>query len=118
VSVDWSRELRAHASCVEIRSQPVIRASNEGERWDDDPSLRVYGESLGVTALQIRGRLATPKAPPAYAHAHLTDHDLVALYDALHARIKERGLGSNQLRQIRRDNQRDAEEEEKEEIRP
>lgn len=112
MSTDWSRELRVHERCVEICSQSTTRANNEDERWNDAPSVRVYGESLSVTALQIRGRLATPKAPPAYAHARLSDHDLVALYDALHARIKERGLGSKQIRKIRHDNQRDEGDEE------
>lgn len=77
---------------VEINAQSRADAKESTLRWGDEPSIRMYGYSPGHTALQIRGALKTPSAPPAYAHALLDDAQLLWLYAAVKERIKERGL--------------------------
>src|SRR5262245_24872715 len=93
-----SEEFNHELLSVEISAQS--KHQRERDEWHSTPALRMYGESPGVTALQIRGRLKVPSAPPAYAHARLRDEDLLALHDAIEARLKERGVSIRALRKL------------------
>lgn len=68
------------------------RADRARSPWNEDPAVRVFSDSPGVTALQIRGKLGIPSAPPAYAHARLSDAELLWLHAAIEERLHELGL--------------------------
>jgi hypothetical protein len=73
--------------------QSKVDHQNPNRRWTDESAVRLYSESPYSTALQIRGVLATPSKPPAYAVAHLTDDDLLWLARAAIRVLEERGVG-------------------------